>query len=196
MNVIFVDAENVGQQAIQDIDTRITDKVFVFTNNEQIKSLCHDLMFIAMSGYPVGKNQADFYIIGHLCKALSQVHFDEKKKITFCLHSNDNSLCQAFEFQCQLASIQSTIVNDNPPQMNNSEPHQYTVAELNNVAKIYKVLKQKAMQPSALFKATNIDEKEGAKLLNILFKKELIARSHNNKKIWTVVAELKPELFA
>ena len=66
MNLIFVDAENVGLNTIQEIDTRITDKVFVFSNNEQIKILCHDLMFIMVDGYPIGKNQADFYLIAHL----------------------------------------------------------------------------------------------------------------------------------
>ena len=114
MNIIFVDAENVGLHSIQEIGARITDKVFVFSNNEQIKTLCHDLMFIVMDGYPVGKNQADFYIIAHLSKAISQVRYDEKKKLTFILYSNDNSLCQAFEFQCQHASISSEIVKTKP----------------------------------------------------------------------------------
>nr|WP_014343729.1 hypothetical protein [Aliivibrio fischeri]AEY78123.1 hypothetical protein [Aliivibrio fischeri] len=79
MKIIFVDAENVGLHSIQEINARITDKVFVYSNNEQIKILCNDLLFIVMAGYPIGKNQADFYLIAHLSKIISQVRHDEKR---------------------------------------------------------------------------------------------------------------------
>ncbi|MDD9176043.1 hypothetical protein PVK62_07825 [Aliivibrio sp. S3MY1] len=196
MNLIFVDAENVGLNTIQEIDTRITDKVFVFSNNEQIKILCHDLMFIMMDGYPIGKNQADFYLIAHLSKAISQVRYDEKKKLTFILYSNDNSLCQAFEFQCQHASISCEIIHTKPIQGQNTNNQEYTTAELNNIACLYKALKSKSMLVTELFNTTKLAQNEATKALNALVKKDLIARSSSNKKVWEVVAELKPELFA
>ena len=196
MNVIFVDAENVGLTSIQEIDARITDKVFVFSNNEQIKTLCHDLMFIVMDGYPVGKNQADFYLIAHLSKAISQVHYDEKKKLTFILYSNDIPLCQAFEFQCQHASIASDIVNTRALPVHNHEVQEYTAKDLNNIALLYKALKVKSMLVTELFNITKLEQNEATKALNALVKKEIIARSPENKKVWTVVGKLKPELFA
>lgn len=196
MNVIFVDAENVGVLPIQYMDARITDKVFVFSNNEQIKTLCHDLMFIVMDGYPVGKNQADFYLIAHLSKALSQVRYDEKKKLTFILYSNDNSLCQAFEFQCQQASISSEIVNTKPVLVQATEIQEYTAKDLNNIALLYNTLKAKSMIVTELFNTTKLDQTEATKALNALVKKELIARTPNKKKVWQVIGKLRPELFA
>lgn len=196
MNVIFVDAENVGVLPIQDMDARITDKVFVFSNNEQIKTLCHDLMFIVMDGYPVGKNQADFYLIAHLSKALSQVRYDEKKKLTFILYSNDNSLCQAFEFQCQQASISSEIVNTKPVLVQATGIQEYTAKDLNNIALLYNTLKAKSMIVTELFNTTKLDQTEATKALNALVKKELIARTPNKKKVWQVIGKLRPELFA
>lgn len=196
MNVIFVDAENVGISPIQEVDARITDKVFVFSNNEQIKTLCHDLMFIVMDGYPVGKNQADFYLISHLSKALSQVSYDEKKKLIFILYSNDNSLCQAFEFQCQQASISCEIINTRPSLVHNHDIQEYTAKDLNNIALLYNTLKAKSMIVTELFNTTKLDQTEATKALNALVKKELIARTPNKKKVWQVIGKLRPELFA
>ncbi|ACH64813.1 conserved hypothetical protein (plasmid) [Aliivibrio fischeri MJ11] len=169
----------------------------MFSNNEQIKTLCHDLMFIMMSGYPIGKNQADFYLIAHLSKAISQVQYDEKKKLTFILYSNDNSLCQAFEFQCQHASISCEIINTKPTiQGGNMNNQEYTTAELNNITCLYKALKSKNMLITELFNTTKLAQNEATKALNALVKKGLIARTSSNKKVWEVVAELKPEIFA
>ncbi|MDD9155245.1 hypothetical protein PVK64_03435 [Aliivibrio sp. S4TY2] len=196
MNIIFVDAENIGLPSIQEIDARITDKVFVFSNNEQIKTLCHDLMFIVMDGYPVGKNQADFYLIAHLSKAISQVRYDEKKKLTFILYSNDNPLCQAFEFQCQHASIASEIVNTKPVLVQATEIQEYTAKDLNNIALLYNTLKAKSMIVTELFNTVKLEQTEATKALNALVKKELIARTPNNKKVWQVIGKLRPELFA
>ena len=49
---------------------------------------------------------------------------------------------------------------------------------------------------SELFNITKLAQNEATKAINALVKKGLIARSPSNKKVWEVVGQLKPELFA
>ena len=63
MKIIFVDAENVGLKELEKIKASIVDKVLVFSRVESIKQTCEKLLYLCLSDYPEGANQADFHII-------------------------------------------------------------------------------------------------------------------------------------
>ena len=126
-----------------------------------------------MAGYPIGKNQADFYLIAHLSKIISQVRHDEKKKLTLILYSNDISLCQAFDFQCQQASISREIINTKQISVQATNKQEYTPEELNNIALLYNTLKIKSMLVTELFHVTNLTQHKATKALNALVKRDI-----------------------
>lgn len=70
MRFIFVDAENIGLKEVEAIDASISDKVLVFSKNDTVKEVCERKLFLYISSYPTGSNQADFYIIGNLVGSL------------------------------------------------------------------------------------------------------------------------------
>ncbi len=109
MNFIFIDAENIGLPALQAISATISDKVFVFGKDDKVKCLCHQKLYILIDNYPDGKNQADFALIGLISKICCEIP-NHIKKISKCiLHSSDQQLQQAFEYQCELCQIQYSI---------------------------------------------------------------------------------------
>ena len=83
MKIYYVDAENVGIDFLEEQKISVLDKVFVFSNNESIKSECEKLLYTCVSGYSAGKNQADFYMIAHLTRLLSQLSDKEKGAVNF-----------------------------------------------------------------------------------------------------------------
>ena len=107
LKIYYVDAENVGLNLIDEEVISILDKVFVFTNNENLKTVCNANLLGVVSGYPSGQNQADFYIIAHLASILSNISKAEKNAIEFIIFSKDKNLCKAFDFQCSLAGAKS-----------------------------------------------------------------------------------------
>lgn len=108
MKFLYVDAENVGISVLKEEITLALDRVFFFTNSESIKETYANPLITFISGYPTGKNQADFHIIGHLASVLSHISKQDKKTIEFVLCSKDVSLWKAFQFQCSLARVKSS----------------------------------------------------------------------------------------
>lgn len=100
MKMIFVDAENVGLKELEKIKASPIDKVFVFSKSESIKLVCEKSIFLYLSDYPKGQNQADFYIIAYLSRILCTLDRKQLNSINFNLYSNDENLIAAFEFQC------------------------------------------------------------------------------------------------
>lgn len=111
LKIYYVDAENVGLSLLDETKISILDRVFVFTNNENLKTTCSSAQLNCVSGYPAGQNQADFYIIAHLSNVLSRLSKAEKMVIEFNICTRDKNLWSAFKFQCLLAGVKSSAPN-------------------------------------------------------------------------------------
>lgn len=96
--MIFVDAENVGLKELEKIGASIIDKVFVFSKSEAVKLVCDKSLYLFLSDYPTGQNQADFYIVAYLSRVLLALDKKQLDSVNFELYSNDESLISAFEF--------------------------------------------------------------------------------------------------
>ena len=107
MKIYYVDAENVGIDFLTGKNISVLDKVFVFSNNESIQAECEKRFYISVTGYPVGKNQADFYMVGHLARLISLLSDKEKGAINFIFCSKDQDLLKALDSQCSLAGIKA-----------------------------------------------------------------------------------------
>ena len=101
MKMIFVDAENVGLKELEKLEASVVDKVFVFSKVDSIIKFCEQNLYLCLSDYPFGSNQADFYIIAYLSRILPVLNKKQLGSIRFKLVSNDESLIAAFEFQCK-----------------------------------------------------------------------------------------------
>lgn len=101
MKIILVDAENVGLKGVKSVNASILDKVFVFSKNEGIQQHCNKSLFISVTDYPTGSNQADFLIISYLSRILASLKADILKATDFELVTNDEALISAYEFICQ-----------------------------------------------------------------------------------------------
>ena len=115
MKMIFIDAENIGLKEIEKAETCIIDKVFVFSKVESIKRSCEKLLYLCLSDYPDGANQADFYIIAYLSRILITLPKQQINTIEFELCTNDKNLISAFEFQCNLLRGKCTIIRTKKP---------------------------------------------------------------------------------
>ena len=104
MKIIFIDEGNVGSKIIENMSLSILDKVFVFSNKKAVQELCNRKLFLPISDYPIGSNQADFYIISYLSKILSTISYEEKGMLELVLYTKDKALITAFEFQCKLVN--------------------------------------------------------------------------------------------
>ncbi len=115
MKMIFVDAENVGLKELEKINASVVDKVFVFSKSDSVKLVCEKSLYLFLSDYPTGQNQADFYIIAYLSRVLLALDKKQLGSVHFELYSNDESLISAFEFQCKQlgAPCQSIRTRDN-----------------------------------------------------------------------------------
>ncbi|MGL4734650.1 MAG: hypothetical protein ACRCWB_06105 [Enterovibrio sp.] len=96
MKMIFVDAENIGVKELEKIQATVIDKVFVFSKVESVQRICEKALFLFLSDYPSGPNQADFYIIAYLSRVLSILDKKQFSAVHFELYSNDKSLISAF----------------------------------------------------------------------------------------------------
>ncbi|MCY0965394.1 hypothetical protein [Parathalassolituus penaei] len=112
MFVHYYDAENVGLAGLDKIALTLQDRMFVFS---RVATLAHTGVhpsIVCFREYPLGPDQADFYIIGHLASLLAHASPAERKVLKCVLHSRDRALCQAFQFQCELAGVSgSTLVS-------------------------------------------------------------------------------------
>ena len=107
MKIYYVDAENVGIDFLTGKNISVLDKVFVFSNNESIQAECEKNFYIGVTGYPVGKNQADFYMVGHLARLISLLSEKDKGVINFIFCSKDQDLLKALGSQCSLSGIKA-----------------------------------------------------------------------------------------
>lgn len=107
MKIYYIDGENIGANILNEMKWTAYDKVFIFTNTASQKTCYANPLFTVISGYPSGKNQADFHLIAHLAKVLAYLTRTEKTVIELVLYSKDIQLWRAFEFQCEQAEIKS-----------------------------------------------------------------------------------------
>lgn len=105
MKIYYIDAENVGIDVLKDKSVSVLDKVYVFSNNKSVNAECDKRLYIAVSGYPVGKNQADFYMVGHVARLISLLSNKEKGIINFIFCTKDQDLLKALFYQCSSAGI-------------------------------------------------------------------------------------------
>jgi hypothetical protein len=108
LKIYYIDGENIGTNILNEMKLTAHDRVFIFTNTASHKTGYANPLFNIISGYPSGKNQADFHLIAHLAKVLAYLTRTEKSVIELVLHSKDIQLWRAFEFQCELAEIKSS----------------------------------------------------------------------------------------
>ncbi|EHK9000857.1 hypothetical protein KCU36_004195 [Vibrio vulnificus] len=181
MKMIFVDAENIGLKELEKVKATVIDKVFVFSKVESVQRICEKSLFLYLSDYPSGTNQADFYIIAYLSKVLLALDKKQFSTVMFELYSNDESLISAFEFQCgQLgANVQTIRTKDD------------TVVQMPGVQqentpqnKVFSALKSpKALDPT-LQKQLGLSKSDFTKAINELTKSKKIQRSAENKRKW------------
>ena len=191
MKIIFVDAENIGLKELEKIDAAIVDKVCVFSRVEKIKQTCEKLLYLCLSDYPEGANQADFHIIANLSRTLASLSRKELNLITFQLFTNDENLISAFEFQCTLLGgnceairtksdvvvpISAKIVPKTAPK---TVPKAVQTAE----HKIYNSLK-KPTELGPLQGKLGLSKQTFTKAVNSLVKEDKIERSTASKKKW------------
>lgn len=99
MKFIFVDAENVGIRRIKSIQTDHPNRVYVFSNEENIRKVCQEKGFVFFTNYEYYYNQADFYIIAVLVEQLLLLTKEQIEASVFLLYSEDKALNIAFENQ-------------------------------------------------------------------------------------------------
>ncbi|MDP2561510.1 hypothetical protein [Psychrobium sp. 1_MG-2023] len=183
MKFIFVDAENVGSKEIEKINPTISDKVMVFSRSAAVKEVCERKLFLYLSGYPVGSNQADFYIIGNAVGLVASLSESQREMSQFVLYSRDNSLVTAFRFQCQLHKVKYLIALEPKAIVQKSQPPV--------VSKIEKSLEQTVLSHfnsentiEFIRKKLKRSKSEFTGVINNLIKAKKIKRVSKNKKTW------------
>lgn len=177
MKFIFVDAENIGLKEVELINTAISDKVLVFSKNEAIKQVCEKNLFISISSYPIGNNQADFYIISSLASIVNSLKIEQKNSCEFILHSHDESLVAAFSFQCKLHKLKHRIAVSSKPPKNTSK----TAQEKQLDQEILKLLKT-PRESESLREELNVPKPDFTRAMNSLIKSNQIQRSEQKRK--------------
>ncbi|WP_370598899.1 hypothetical protein NMD15_07025 [Plesiomonas shigelloides] len=185
MKFIFVDAENIGLKEVEKIQASVIDKVFVFSKSDAAKAHCEKYLYLFLSDYPSGNNQADFYIIASLARALSLLDKKQLSVINIELYSNDSNLISAFDFQCKLVGAKCIVnkTNENvvvPLLQNASSIQSLTPTE----EKLYKLLKSPKSLNEEFQKQTGLSQADLSKAINALRNLKLIARDPGNTKKW------------
>ncbi|MFT6816147.1 MAG: hypothetical protein ACJAZ3_002065 [Sphingobacteriales bacterium] len=185
MKIAFIDAENIGLKELEPIEAKVSDKVFVFSKNDAVKVLCERKFFLCMSSYPTGPNQADFYIIGNLVGIIASLTGEQKKVCEFLLYSRDNSLAQAFSFQCKLHKVKFKVPLEPKAPSNVIPITQKDAIE----QKIINMLVA-PMTAEEIRKDLKAPKPDFTKALNILIKGNKIKRSTSSKKKWVLSANM------
>ena len=81
--MIFVDAENVGLKELEKLKASVVDKVFVFSKVDSVIQFCEKQLYLCLSDYPCGANQADFYIIAYVARILAVLDKKQLGSIRF-----------------------------------------------------------------------------------------------------------------
>lgn len=183
MRMIFIDAENIGLKYIEQLDATILDKVFVFSKSDAIKLACEKYLYLYLSDYPNGQNQADFYIIAYLSRILTAIDKKQLSTVQFGLYSNDENLIAAFNFQCAQLGAQCQVIRTKQDTVVPMQPQSKTLTP-SAEEKLYKALSQpKALDPS-LQSQLGLSKSDFTKAINELTKKKRIQRTPESKKMW------------
>lgn len=201
MKIYYVDAENIGIDFLVEKNVSVLDKVFVFSNNESIQTECEKRFYISVTGYPIGKNQADFYMVGHLARLISLLSDKEKGAINFIFCSKDQDLLKALNSQCSLAGIKAfssyPAENKKPKSNSVSKPHKdkknthkkSAKKGANNQSDESLILECFA-QPTKAYDvqvALGLSKPEFSKAINKLIKAGKIKRQSKTSKKWCKV---------
>ena len=186
MRFIFVDAENIGLKEVEAISASISDKVLVFSKNDAVKEVCERKLFLYISSYPTGSNQADFYIIGNLVGMIASLTKQQRDICQFVLYSQDNSLVTAFAFQCKLHKLKHSIALEPKAQIQ-AQPKPQVVEPKKTVQnleqRIYEQFKTEQTTESVRKKLKQ-PKSDFTKALNVLIKANKIQRVSKSKKTW------------
>ena len=180
MKIIFIDVENIGLKELENLETSILDKVFVFSKIESVKIYCEKMLYHFVSDYPDGANQADFCIIAYLSRILVNLTKKEKTAIEFELYTNDVNLSQAFTNQCDLFSAKSAIIKTriastfSPITSAESVPYESEFLSALSTPKTVVELKE----------ILNISQSSFTRVMNHLIKNNKIERESENQKQW------------
>lgn len=184
MKVIFVDAENIGLKEIERITASIVDKVFVFSKSDAVKLICEKSLYLSLSDYPSGANQADFYIISYLTRFLTALEKKQINLVSFELYSNDENLISAFIFQCDQLGAKSEIHRTKEqsvvPISNSAKPQNASSAEL----KLLKALNSPQAFDLQFQQQLGLAKPVFTKTVNELHRDGKIMRDPDSKKKW------------
>lgn len=181
MKIIFVDAENIGLKELKKINASVIDKVFVFSKSDSIKAFCENYLYLYLSDYPSGSNQADFYIIAYLSRILSSIDRDQIDSLYFELISNDENLISAFKFQCSQLGGQHKITRT---KASNVVPLSINSDIEASQKKIHACLISPKVLGPELQKQLGLSKSTFSKAINELAKNNKIKRSPESKKKW------------
>ncbi|CAH0535568.1 hypothetical protein VST7929_03119 [Vibrio stylophorae] len=181
MKMIFVDAENIGLKALEKVKASVIDKVFVFSKLEPVQRVCEKSLFLYLSDYPSGANQADFYIIAYLSKVLLALDKKQFSTVNFELYSNDENLIAAFQFQCdQLgANVKSIRTKDDTVVQMPSVQKKISPEE-----KVFSALKSPRSLDPSLQKQLGLSKPDFSKAIQSLTQSKKIQRSPECKRKW------------
>ncbi|MGO3346469.1 MAG: hypothetical protein ACTIM4_14655 [Marinomonas sp.] len=186
MRFIFVDAENIGLKEVEAISASISDKVLVFSKNDAVKEVCERKLFLYISSYPTGSNQADFYIIGNLVGMIASLTKQQRDICQFVLYSQDNSLVTAFAFQCKLHKLKHSIALESKAQIQ-AQPKPQVIEPKKTVQnleqRVYEQFKTEQTIESVRKKLKQ-PKSDFTKALNVLIKANKIQRVSKSKKTW------------
>ena len=183
------DYENIGSKELEKLETLIIDKVFVFSKSNTIKLICEKKLYLFLTDYPCGSNQADFYIIAYLSRVLSSLNHTELTSIHFKLITNDESLISAFEFQCaQLGGISKIIRTNEKVKTDVNTVVQLTPKPKRQSQSAEEKIMSNLKYPEALNpefrKKLGISQQEFSRATSELISKNKIQRSKESKKKW------------
>ncbi|MDP2560678.1 hypothetical protein [Psychrobium sp. 1_MG-2023] len=183
MKVYYFDFENLGFKALEPLSASITDKVFVFSNNEGIKRYCERSFYHCLSGYTTGPNQADFYIIAHLSRFLELMSQNELANVELFICTKDNPLVSAFEFQCNLYGVNAIapfqiVPANNVVQMTTETGDAQVILSLLNEPKL----------GAELERESKLRRPDFTKCFNQLIEEGKVKRSTKDKKHWVLAS--------
>jgi len=183
MKIIFVDAENIGLKELEKVKATVVDKVFVFSKSEAVKLACEKSLFLYLSDYPTGSNQADFYIVAYLSRILSSLENKQFGAVNFELYTNDESLIAAFEFQCDQRGASCRIVRTKDDTVVNL-PKPAAPSAKTPQDRVYSALKSPRSLDPSLQKHLGLSKSDFTKAINELSKANKIQRFEGSKRKW------------
>ncbi|HEQ3586657.1 TPA: hypothetical protein VGT17_000439 [Vibrio harveyi] len=183
MKMVFVDAENVGLKELEKLRASAIDKVFVFSKSEAIKQCCEKNLFLYLSDYPNGQNQADFYIVAYLSRILTMLDKKQLGTVSFELYSNDESLISAYEFQCSQMGVLFRVVRTKEETVVPIKQQKKQLSQ-SPEEKIYQALKVPTALDPSFQETLGLSRQVFTRAVNVLSTTNKIQRSTENKKKW------------